>query len=411
MHRAYAAIPLVILTLAAPAVAQDASQEAGARYLEVPLKGGIGKEITAPGVRNALKLAHTRKATHVVFLMDTPGGRVADAKAIGKVLDDDKGDLTYCVVVQRSFSAGMYIVARADHVYYTESGASGAAVSFKTDVDTGSAQVDAKMNAAWSADLATTAESHGQSGAAYRAMVIQDACLYAVKDASGKVTLSDQQPATGTYQTIDTAQTIFAPTARVACDLGMGTMLKSANAPLVGEALGAGSWSAAAPATPAPLADGARMVESRHAECERHRTELQRQGKLISDISKRYAVQLKIAARANPRVSDDIYSTQGGMLTAASQVKWREQTDACMREYNTALALLDDVGQAESRFAHELSELNKSFAKECEARAYLEKPEPIKIELPDDRVAIADHRSQIEEIKSKLAASRVRSRL
>src|SRR4051812_5371559 len=89
------AFALSALVLALPLCAQDAAPVAGARYLEVPLKGGIGKEITAPGVRNALKFARAQHATHIVFTLDTPGGRVADARAIGKVLDDDKGDLTY----------------------------------------------------------------------------------------------------------------------------------------------------------------------------------------------------------------------------------------------------------------------------------------------------------------------------
>ena len=97
------------------------------KYLAVPMSGAVGTEITARGVRNAVRAAKQKKADAVVFVIDTNGGRVADAEAIANVLDEERGNLRYYSIVVKTFSAGVWTLARSDQIFFAPGGPTGAA--------------------------------------------------------------------------------------------------------------------------------------------------------------------------------------------------------------------------------------------------------------------------------------------
>lgn len=143
---------LIVSLLAAAALCQPGPAiEGQVTYFEVPLKGEVGKEITAPGVRDAIKAAAGKKATCIVFILDTPGGRVADADLIAQVMDRERGGLKYYAIVNKAISAAVWPLSRMDRVFLAPGSATGAAVAFSVSGRSGSAEVDAKMNAALTA--------------------------------------------------------------------------------------------------------------------------------------------------------------------------------------------------------------------------------------------------------------------
>ncbi|HYD01704.1 MAG TPA: ATP-dependent Clp protease proteolytic subunit, partial [Phycisphaerales bacterium] len=156
-------LALAVTLTTAPALAQPAAKTPPT-YIEIPIKGGFGEEIFASGVQRALTEAKSRKIKHAVFVIDSPGGVVADAMAIEKVMDQFESDITYHCVIVRGISASMAVVSGCRNVFMPAGGATGAAVSFSTNTNTGSAEVDAKMNAAWASQLAARADKHGQPG-------------------------------------------------------------------------------------------------------------------------------------------------------------------------------------------------------------------------------------------------------
>jgi membrane-bound ClpP family serine protease len=191
-----------ICLLLCAAIVQPAQPAAdnSARFLEVPLRGVFGAEITAPGIRDAIRAAKSKKAAAVVFTFDTPGGRVLDADAIAAVMDAERSapggaDLKYYALITQAFSASVWPLSRCDRIFFAPGAAAGAAVAFRESAKTGNIEVDAKFNAAMAASVSAAAESHGQSGVIYRAMMLKDARLFGYKDASGEYHLSDQPPA------------------------------------------------------------------------------------------------------------------------------------------------------------------------------------------------------------------------
>ena len=52
------------------------------RYLVVPMRGEIGSTVTAIGLERALEDARKQKIAHIVFALDSPGGKVEEAEAI-----------------------------------------------------------------------------------------------------------------------------------------------------------------------------------------------------------------------------------------------------------------------------------------------------------------------------------------
>jgi len=221
----------------APAVAST--------YLEVPLVGEVGKEIIAPAVREALKVAKTRKINWIVFKIDTPGGRVADAQAIAKVLLADHPGVTYIAMIQRSMSAGAWITSACDRLFFVSGGDAGAAVAFSIKQDTGSVDVDAKFNAAIASKLASTAEQHGQPGAIYRAMVLRDERLYSWHDDKGGIKLGNQPPdgpPPKDLKEIDTPETVLSLTTKQAVEFGWGKEVTSNDAAALGALLGVDGW-------------------------------------------------------------------------------------------------------------------------------------------------------------------------
>src|SRR5215468_11222453 len=99
-----ATLCLLVAALAQPPAPKADPKSDVTLYFTVPLKGTFGEEITAPGVRDAIRAAKTKKAAAVVFAFDTPGGRVADAQAIAAVMDKERGELKYYAVITRAIS-------------------------------------------------------------------------------------------------------------------------------------------------------------------------------------------------------------------------------------------------------------------------------------------------------------------
>lgn len=155
------------------------------QFVVVPVEGGIGEEVVAHGVRNALMQARARGAGHVVFTVDSPGGYVYEAMQILDALKEFDDDLTYhCVIEAGAISAASVFAAGADYIYVRPDARLGGAVAYSSNNSTGAAEVDAKMNSIWSAGVASRAESKGHNGDAFRAMIVMASELWQ-SDADG----------------------------------------------------------------------------------------------------------------------------------------------------------------------------------------------------------------------------------
>jgi ATP-dependent protease ClpP protease subunit len=282
------------------AVAQPAAKEAPT-YIEIPLKGAFGEEITAPGVFNALTQAKSKKIKHAVFVLDSGGGVVADARAIEKTMDQFEGDITFHVVVVKGISASMAVVSGCRDVFMPPGGATGAAVSFSTNVDTGNAEVDAKMNAAWGSELAARADKHGQPGLLYRAMVEKGAEVWWGKNADGKMVLAPTSTGLTDADQVDSPDRVLAMTTEEALKYGFAKPISSNDGSAVGAAIGVKPWVSTGDLGARLMKAGQMEVAGKKAEVVRSAEEFKKYDKEIDDQIKRYKT-----AMANARSSADL---------------------------------------------------------------------------------------------------------
>ncbi len=285
-----ASLVLAASVAASPSAAVDAAQPAKAAptYVEIPIKGAFGEEVFAPGVYRALNEAKSRRIKHAVFVVDSPGGVVADAMAIQKVMDQFEGDFTYHCVIVRGISASMAVVSGCRNVFMPEGSATGAAVSFSTNVDTGSAEVDAKMNAAWASQLAARADMHGQPGVMYRAMVEKPAEVWWGKNAAGKQVLAANNNGLEDAEQVDSADSVLALTVTQAVKYGFARPIKSPDGSGVGALIGVADWVPATDLGAKAMKAGATEVNAKKGEIQRTVESFDRYHKEIQTEIQRY---------------------------------------------------------------------------------------------------------------------------
>ncbi len=205
-------------------------------YVVVPIEGGIGSEVTSDGLRKALAQAKGRKAGHIVFVVDSPGGYVYEAVNFLEALKEFDEDFVYhCVIDAGAISAASVFAAGSDHIYVRPDARLGGAVAYNSDNSSGAAEVDAKFNSIWSVNIASRADSKGHQGDVFRAMVVLEAELWQGADG----VLSASQIPGGTK--IDGADTILTIRASQMVSGGMATAFEGEIAEL-GALVGREKW-------------------------------------------------------------------------------------------------------------------------------------------------------------------------
>lgn len=330
-----------------PPLPASSTASPGSHYLSVPLRGEIGKEITAPGVREAIRAAKAKHCDCIVFEIDTPGGRVADADAIARVMDSERAGLKYYAIITRAISAAVWPLSRMDRIFFAPGAAAGAAVAFTYHESTGQYEVDAKFNAAMAAEVSGAAESHGQSGAVYRAMMLKDARLFRWKGKDGSVALASERPSDQpSAEEIDSDQTVLAWTSEQAAANGFGTIMPAKDAASLGPLLSAKEWSPCPDPGAQPMTKGKSEVDRAAAATQKAIDRIKDSRDAIITTANHVAAQVKAAQAADPAKTVHVYYRENsGVLTAESQVKWRDQSDTAVRAWNDVQALLSDLEQ------------------------------------------------------------------
>lgn len=163
-------------TKASPSSDREA-QSPATRFIAVPIEGRIGIDahdldrpaVAAAAVEVVLRNAVHRGIDHVVFIIDSPGGHVTEARAIAESMSTYSDELTYHAVVKRSLSAAMWVTLGCDTVHVHEDATIGGALTY---INTGAApQYDAKINGIVAAELASLAHANGRCPDTVREMV------------------------------------------------------------------------------------------------------------------------------------------------------------------------------------------------------------------------------------------------
>ncbi len=328
-------------------------------YVVIPIHGTIGVQAQAEGVRLALDRAFRTKIDHIVFHIDTPGGYLSNAEAMVDHIASfeerasDAGRVTTIYAcIDQAISAGIWIVAASDYVFFEPGGAVGGAVIYSQEQSTGAVEVDAKMNSIYAGQLASLAEQHGHDAGVIRAMMLLDAELYAVPAEGGAYDLVRTEPASGTraYEVLATKDTILTLTAEEAGRYGFGEILDG-GPDAIGERLGFEGWS-----QPADFGD--RMMVRARKDFERQRTkDLRKFGdagdralEMMDLIENEYPALLDRAAELDPLNFQYDSAGPGGTFSAMSKRDWVRRTDACIDAWRKVLVCVERITEIDDYF-------------------------------------------------------------
>lgn len=150
----------------------------------VPIEKEVERGLEAFLVRSTTE-AIEAGANHIIFEIDTPGGRVDSAGQIAKLLQSLQIPTT-SFIVNEALSAGSYIALNTDTIYMTPHATMGASGVITSD---GTA-ADKKAQSAWLADMKAAAESKGRDP------------LYAAAMADPEIDLPEYDAGKGEYLTL-----------------------------------------------------------------------------------------------------------------------------------------------------------------------------------------------------------------
>lgn len=151
----------------------------------IPIEKEVERGLEAFLIR-ATKEAEEANADHIIFEIDTPGGRVDSAGQIAKLLQNIDTPTT-SFIVNWALSAGSYIALNTDTIYMTPQASIGASGV----IDGEGNAADKKAQSAWRAQMTAAAESNGRDP------------IYAAAMADPSIDLPEYGAGKGEFLTLD----------------------------------------------------------------------------------------------------------------------------------------------------------------------------------------------------------------
>ncbi len=306
-------------------------------YMEIPINGAIGELSNAYGLRNALKQAERKGVQHIVFTIDSPGGFVYDAVEAMEVLKEYDEEFEYHAVIDdEAISAASIYAAASDHIWVRSDSRLGGAVAYSDNTSTGAAEVDAKMNSIWAAEIASRAVEKGHPPEVFRAMVEPAAEVWV--DDEGKAYPS--RPSTPGAMQLDNSSTVLTIRADQMIEIGMAKLLEG-EIDALGELMDIQSWYEV-------KRIGTRAMETAGEE----RVKL---GEKYTEALEVFRQTFESYEQDHPESFSDYYfvRTQRGeyLPDGPTMIRWRERVDKTVRHCDIMLEALTRMAEVNKRAA------------------------------------------------------------
>ncbi|MFC4404175.1 NfeD family protein [Gracilibacillus xinjiangensis] len=148
-----------------------AEQGDGKLVYVIPIENTVERGLEA-FIRRTTKEAMEANANHIIFEINTPGGRVDAAENIGEILQDLEIETSSFITV-KALSAGSYIALNTDNIYMKPQASMGASGVITSD---GNA-AEKKAQSAWITSMKSAASSKGRDPLYAEAMANPDVDL------------------------------------------------------------------------------------------------------------------------------------------------------------------------------------------------------------------------------------------
>lgn len=196
--------------------------------MEVPLTGTFGEAIYPLSVANSLEWAVENGVTDVVFRINSGGGALWCANDMVAIMKDYRSKVNMHMLIESAISASIWPSFNCHTITMAPGSDFGGAVGYTMN-DTGSAEVDLKMNSIMSAKLESTADANGYSGYLVRAMILSKAAVYAYKEHGEWKFSNSTDGLPRNYEVIDGPDTVLTLTAKQAIKYGIVDAMEEGN--------------------------------------------------------------------------------------------------------------------------------------------------------------------------------------
>jgi len=214
-------------SISLPAVSEPAEQENKVLkregynlILEVPMKGGFGDDIYPGGIADSFEWAKENEVTDVVLRINSDGGEIWCSNDIVTLIKEYESEFKIHMLIESAISASIWPSFACDTITMTPGSDFGGAVVYSM-TDTGSAEVDKKMNGIRAAKLETTADANGHETLLVKAMTISEAEIYAYEENGKWLFAGSTEGLPHGYETIDGPDTVLTLTAKQAIRYGL----------------------------------------------------------------------------------------------------------------------------------------------------------------------------------------------
>ena len=192
------------------------------KYMVIPLKGALGKEVVDDVFKQCLKTARNKKANVIILEIDSPGGAIRELSAMFDTLRKFK-DMRIVAYVKHGISAAGLLSVACKEIILSPNGTLGGAVIWKLSPDGTPTNINEKFESIFRAKFRSEAVSAGHNPLLIEGMMQTDVALCMVRE-NGKTRVvrgqykrnSELLKAKGKILTLDSAQA-------VACGLALGT--------------------------------------------------------------------------------------------------------------------------------------------------------------------------------------------
>lgn len=228
-----------------PDIAADSSlpSDQVSWYLELPIDGQIGTDVTPEMVRMVLDHAKSHGVKHIVVRINTGGGYVPPAEAIWNLMYEYEKDFQYHAYIEKAVSAGIWMAFASHTMHMTPTAIFGAASVYDTLSDN-SVRLNEKSSAIFAAQIVSRSVRRGYDPVIVRGMVVPGAEVWAWQGGDGKPRIAGYRPDINAGPTLvcldnpHTLLTLTAPEARFAGLIGAF----SSSMDGIGSELGIGGW-------------------------------------------------------------------------------------------------------------------------------------------------------------------------
>jgi ATP-dependent protease ClpP protease subunit len=207
----------------------DRADRQGAAYVQIPVVGEIGTDVTTDSIRQALAEAKQYHPQYVVLVFDSNGGQVATTFEILDLLADASRDFKIAASVKKAYSAAAMIAMSCKDIYMMPGSVLGAAVPMKL-TNNGPRDIEAKFASAIEAKARTYVVAAGHDDLLLRGMMEMNLEIY-LSQKDGKPVLTTAGPGTllkprGQILTLTSTDAVNCGIAHLAGDLtDMGKQL------------------------------------------------------------------------------------------------------------------------------------------------------------------------------------------